>query len=88
MASTPFSKLAYTTLQQGKAIAGLAHKELSTKLMELLAPEDVPSTENVPPELLKDLRITYALKLQGLLTQLKKIESGLPTTKAKNRLCK
>ena len=38
MATTPFSKLAYKTLQQGKGIAGLAHKELSTKLMELLAP--------------------------------------------------
>ena len=49
MASTPLSKLAYQTLQQGKAIAGLAHKELSTKLMELVAPEAVPSTEAVPP---------------------------------------
>ncbi|MEB3253767.1 MAG: SAM-dependent methyltransferase, partial [Synechococcus sp.] len=48
MVSTPLSKLAYTTLQQGKAIAGLAHKELSTKLMELMAPEAVPSTESIP----------------------------------------
>ena len=60
MASTPLSKLAYLTLQQGKAIAGLAHKELSTKLMELVAPEAVPSTEAVPPDLLKDLRSSMA----------------------------
>ncbi|QNJ16679.1 S-adenosyl-L-methionine-dependent methyltransferase [Synechococcus sp. A18-40] len=60
MATTPFSKLAYKTLQQGKGIAGLAHKELSTKLMELLAPEAVPSTESVPPDLLKDLRSSMA----------------------------
>ena len=60
MASTPLSKLAYQTLQQGKAIAGLAHKELSTKLMELVAPEAVPSTEAVPPDLLKDLRSSMA----------------------------
>lgn len=56
MASTPLSKLAYQTLQQGKTIAGLAHKELSTKLMELMAPETVPKTEPVSSELLDELR--------------------------------
>ena len=60
MATTPFSKLAYKTLQQSKSIAGLAHKELSTKLMELVAPEAVPSTQAVSPELLKDLRSSMA----------------------------
>ena len=60
MASTPLSKLAYKTLQQGKSIAGLAHKELSTKLMELMAPEAVPSTESVPAELLNNLRAAMA----------------------------
>ena len=56
METPPFSKLAYKTLQQGKAIAGLAHKELSTKLMEWVAPEAVPSTKSVTPDLMKDLK--------------------------------
>ncbi|MAH59039.1 MAG: SAM-dependent methyltransferase [Synechococcus sp. ARS1019] len=56
MASTPLSKFAYQTLQQGKSIAGLAHKELSTKLMELMAPDAVPKTEAIPAELLNELR--------------------------------
>ena len=60
MTSTPLSKLAYQTLQQGKSIAGLAHKELSTKLMELVAPEAVPKTEKVPPEMLGNLRSSMA----------------------------
>ena len=53
MASTPLSKLAYQTLQQGKSIAGLAHKELSTKLMELLAPDAVPKPSPCPPKFLE-----------------------------------
>ena len=57
MASTPLSKLAYQTLQQGKSIAGLAHKELSTKLMEWVAPDAVPKTESVPAEVLGELRL-------------------------------
>ena len=56
MATTPFSKLAYQTLQQGKGLAGLVHKDLSTRLMSLVAPEAVPSTESVPPELMSTLR--------------------------------
>ena len=60
MASTPLSKIAYQTLQQGKSIAGLAHKELSTKLMELMAPDAVPKTESIPAGLLKDLRSSMA----------------------------
>ena len=60
MASTPLSKIAYQTLQQGKSIAGLAHKELSTKLMELMAPDAVPKTESIPAGLLKDLRGSMA----------------------------
>ena len=60
MATTPFSKLAYQTLQQGKSIAGLAHKELSTKLMELVAPEAMPTTESVSPDILQTLRNAMA----------------------------
>jgi len=39
MATPSLKKIAYHTLQQGKTLAGLAHKELSTKLTEVFAPE-------------------------------------------------
>ena len=42
MAAPSLKKIAYHTLQQGKTLAGLAHKELSTKLMEVFAPEANP----------------------------------------------
>ena len=47
--SDPVTKLAYQTLQQGKSILGLAHKEVSTRLMELVAPDASSSTVAVPP---------------------------------------
>ena len=52
------TKLAYQTLQQGKSIAGLAHKGISTKLMELLAPEALPQASDIGKELLEDLRLS------------------------------
>ena len=56
MAAPSLKKIAYYTLQQGKTLAGLAHKELSTKLMEVFAPEAV--TENFPidKDLIKEVR--------------------------------
>ena len=56
MAQPSLTKFAYQTLQQSKTLAGLAHKELSTKLMELLAPDAMPSIEPIPRELLMELR--------------------------------
>ncbi len=56
MAETNFTKLAYKTLQQGKSLAGLAHKQLSTKLMELIAPEAIPSIDPISVEQLNELR--------------------------------
>jgi ubiquinone/menaquinone biosynthesis C-methylase UbiE len=50
------TKLAYQTLQQGKALLGVTHKEVSTRLMGLLAPEGTPKTVPVPPELLGRLK--------------------------------
>ncbi len=50
------TKLAYKTLQQGKSLAGLAHKGLSTKLMEIMAPGAMPSTNPIPPDLLLELK--------------------------------
>ena len=55
MASS-LTEIAYRTIQQGRGLAGLVHKELSTKAMELLAPDVVPSTEPVPDALLNELR--------------------------------
>ena len=55
MASS-LTEIAYRTIQQGRTLAGLAHKELSTKAMELLAPDVVPNTQPVPDEMLDELR--------------------------------
>ncbi len=52
------TKLAYQTLQQGKGIAGLFHKELSTKLMSLMAPDVIPNTSPISPQLFKKLRLS------------------------------
>ena len=52
----PLTKLAYQTLQNGKGLLGLVHKEASTRLMNLLAPDGAPSTVPVPPRMLQDLR--------------------------------
>ena len=49
------TKLAYQALQQGKSLLGLAHKEASTKLMELVSPSGLPPTLPTPPELLTEL---------------------------------
>lgn len=50
------TKLAYHTLQQGKALFGITHKEVSTRLMGALAPDGGPRTVPVPPELLSRMR--------------------------------
>ncbi len=52
----PFTKLAYHSLQQGKSLAGLAHKEVSTHLMGVLAPSARSSVVPVPPEVMQRLR--------------------------------
>ena len=50
------TKLAYQTMQQGKSLLGLAHKEVSTRLMGVLSPEGIPKTVPVPPELMGRLK--------------------------------
>ena len=56
MATPSLKKIAYHTLQQGKTLAGLAHKELSTKLMEVFAPEAAPGKFPVDQVLIKEVR--------------------------------
>ena len=53
------TKLAYQTLQQGKSLVGVAHKEVSTKLMELLAPKASAKTRPIPPQMLSDLQAAH-----------------------------
>jgi len=54
MAAPSLKKIAYHTLQQGKTLAGLAHKELSTKLMEVFAPEAAPENFPINQDLIKE----------------------------------
>ncbi len=56
MAAPSLKKIAYHTLQQGKTLAGLAHKELSTKLMEVFAPGAVPQNFPINQDLIKEVR--------------------------------
>ncbi len=56
MAEPNLVKIAYQALQQGKGLVGIAHKEISTKLMELMVPEAIPQTTPVTPNLLFELR--------------------------------
>ncbi len=51
MAET-LTKLAYQSFQQGKSYFGLAHKTLSTQLLNLLAPEARQSTEPLSADML------------------------------------
>ena len=57
MVSSSLTKFAYHALQQSKSIAGLAHKEVSTKIMEIVFPEgkssDFPMDKNLFIELKK-----------------------------------
>tara|TARA_Y100001968_G_scaffold177265_1_gene162391 strand:+ start:1741 stop:2805 length:1065 start_codon:yes stop_codon:yes gene_type:complete len=56
MAGPSLERIAYYTLQQGKSLAGLAHKELSSKLMGIFAPEAVPERFPIDQELVKEIR--------------------------------
>ncbi len=63
MADT-LTKLAYQALQQGKSLVGVAHKEVSTKLMELVAPQGAPKTRPIPPQMLMDLQAANAALME------------------------
>ena len=58
MAAPSLRRIAYHTLQQGKTLAGLAHKELSTKLTEIFAPEATTGSFQIDQELIKEVRIS------------------------------
>ena len=52
MSRDQFSKIAYKTLQQGKSIAGLAHKEISARIMNFIVNDKEISTFNLDKSLL------------------------------------
>ena len=56
MAREQISKIAYKILQQGKSIAGLAHKELSTRIMNSILPDKKFSDFNLDKKLLIDIQ--------------------------------
>ncbi len=56
MPKDSISKIAYKTLQQGKSIAGLAHKEISSRIMNLFSPDDSLSGFNIDKNLLFDIQ--------------------------------
>ncbi len=56
MAREQISKIAYKTLQQGKSIAGLAHKELSTRIMNFILPDNKLGEFNIDKKLLVDIQ--------------------------------
>ena len=60
MAAPSLQKIAYHTLQQGKTLAGLAHKELSTKLMAMFAPESASENKTINKHLIKE--VTRSMK--------------------------
>ena len=56
MAKEQFTKIAYKTLQQGKSIAGLAHKELSTRIMNFVLPDNKLGNFNIDKKLLVNIQ--------------------------------
>ena len=74
MARPSLTKIAYHTLQQGKTLAGIAHKEISTKLMEVMAPEATPKKFPINKELIKEVRLSMS-KLERI--DWKEAEEGI-----------
>ncbi len=56
MASDPLTKIAYKTLQQGKSIAGLAHKEISSRIMNFISPDKDLKSFDIDKNLLLDIQ--------------------------------
>ena len=61
MARAQISKIAYKTIQQGKSIAGLAHKEISSRIMNFILPDTKLESFNIDKNLL--LKIQNSMEL-------------------------
>tara|TARA_Y100001970_G_C14258191_1_gene877210 strand:- start:5710 stop:6768 length:1059 start_codon:yes stop_codon:yes gene_type:complete len=66
MVQRNLTKIAYQTLQQGKSIAGFAHKELSNRIMDLISPSAQEIKFDFDEELLQ--------KLQESMSELREID--------------
>ena len=56
MARESISKIAYKTLQQSKSIAGFAHKQISSRLMNLILPDSKLENFNIDRDLLMQIQ--------------------------------
>ena len=63
MARDSITKIAYKTIQQGKSIAGLAHKEISNRIMNIISPDNDTQQFNIDKNLF--------IKLQNSLNDLR-----------------
>ena len=58
MVKDSISKIAFKTIQQGKSIAGLAHKEISSRIMNFILPDKDLNKFNLDKNLLYDIQIS------------------------------
>ena len=65
MAAPSLKKIAYHTLQQGKTLAGLAHKELSTKLIEAFVPGAAQGNFPINKDLIKKIGVERRVYTAG-----------------------
>ena len=61
MARDQLSKIAYKTIQQGKSIAGFAHKEISSRLMNFILPDQKLKSFNLDQELIMKIQSSMDL---------------------------
>jgi len=61
MARESLSKFAYKTLQQGKSIAGFAHKEVSSRIMNYFLPDTKLKNLNIDQNLLSQIQSSMDL---------------------------
>ena len=55
MARESISKIAYKTLQQSKSIAGFAHKQISSRLMNFILPDSKLESFDIDKDLLMQI---------------------------------
>ena len=56
MARESISKIAYKTLQQSKSIAGFAHKQISSRIMNLILPDSKLENFDIDKDLLMQIQ--------------------------------
>ena len=56
MARESISKIAYKTLQQSKSIAGFAHKQISSRLMNFILPDSRLENFDIDKDLLMQIQ--------------------------------